>query len=76
MGKRLDDKLDCKRCGTIALVIPDGAREHTPIHCSTCGDYLGTWGEMQDSFDDQSVKGVFDLEDGNIFEHDGKPKRR
>ena len=69
MGKRLDDKLDCKRCGTIALEIPDDAVESTPIHCSGCGDYMGTWGELQDNFDKQVNVGAFDLEDGNIKEH-------
>jgi len=68
MVKWLDDKLDCKRCGTISLEIPDGAKESTPIHCSSCGDYLGTWGELQDDFYKQSSGGIFDLKDGNIEE--------
>lgn len=69
MGKRLDHKLDCKRCGTIALDIPDNAAENTPIHCSSCGDLIGTWGALQDDFYRQSGHGVFDLKDGNISEH-------
>jgi len=68
MGKRLDDKLDCKRCGTIALEIPQGAGESTPVHCSKCGDYMGTWGELQDNFDKQASASAFDLKDGNIEE--------
>ena len=69
MGKRLDDKLDCKQCGTILLDIPDGAGESTAVHCSSCGAYMGTWGEMQDNFHSQtdSTK-VLDLKDGNIEE--------
>jgi hypothetical protein len=69
MGKRLDDKLDCKRCGTISLDIPDGALEDTPIHCSSCGDFMGTWGELQDNFHKQARIGAYDLKDGNISEH-------
>lgn len=38
---RLDDMLDCKRCGRIQMTIPDNADEETPIHCSNCGGYLG-----------------------------------
>lgn len=69
MGKRLNNHLDCKRCGVIALIIPDGATETSPIMCSSCGDYLGTWGELQDDFHKQSSRGVFDLDAGNIEEH-------
>lgn len=68
MPKRLDDKLDCKKCGVIALDIPDDARESTPIHCSKCGGYLGTWGDLQDNFDDQATGGSFDLKDGQIIQ--------
>ncbi|TKT79026.1 hypothetical protein [Aquamicrobium sp. LC103] len=66
--KRLDQKLDCKTCGTIYLDIPEGAKDGTPIHCSTCGGYLGTWGELQDDFAEQSDSGVFDLKRGQIIE--------
>jgi len=47
---RLDDMLDCKRCGRIQVTIPDNADEETPIHCSNCGGYLGLWGELQRDF--------------------------
>ncbi len=66
MVKLLDDKLDCKKCGTIYLDIPDDATESTGIHCSTCGGYLGEWGELQDDFNLQAGHGVFDLNDGQI----------
>ena len=69
MGKRLDHKLDCKRCGTISLDIPDHATESTPIHCSSCGDLMGSWGELQNDFYKQAGHGTFDLDDGNISEH-------
>lgn len=69
MGKRLDDKLDCKRCGTISLEIPDDADDNTPIHCSSCGDRMGTWRELTNNFYHQAGRGVFDLDDGNIEEH-------
>ncbi|MCG6115121.1 MAG: hypothetical protein MEQ84_07965 [Mesorhizobium sp.] len=69
MGKKLDHKLDCKRCGTITLDIPDDATDDTPIHCSLCHDFIGTWGELQDDFNRQAGRGVFDLKDGQIEEH-------
>ncbi|WP_292383171.1 hypothetical protein [Mesorhizobium sp.] len=68
MGRQLDDKLDCKACGTIQMDIPDGAKESTPIYCSNCGAFLGEWGELQDDFHRQA-RGTeaFDLRDGNII---------
>ena len=47
---RLDQKLDCKACGTIQMDIPEGAAEHTVIHCSNCGAVLGEGGALQDDF--------------------------
>jgi hypothetical protein len=47
---QLDDKLDCKKCGTIQMTVPEDAVDETPIHCSNCGGYLGTWGELQRDF--------------------------
>ncbi|WP_164747970.1 hypothetical protein [Mesorhizobium sp. M7A.F.Ca.CA.002.14.1.2] len=68
MGRRLDDKLDCKACGTIQMDIPDDANESTPIHCSNCGAFLGEWGELQDDFYRQA-RGTeaFDLRNGTII---------
>jgi|APFEC2959095136_1045048.scaffolds.fasta_scaffold00423_15 LSD1 subclass zinc finger protein len=66
MAKLLDHKLDCKKCGTIYLDIPDGATESTQIRCSTCGGFIGEWGELQDDFNRQAGDGVFDLKDGQI----------
>lgn len=64
---RLDHKLDCKACGTIQMDIPEGATEHTDIHCSNCGGYLGEWGMLQDDFAAQTEVGeTFDLNHGNI----------
>ncbi|UVK47997.1 hypothetical protein DBIPINDM_008399 (plasmid) [Mesorhizobium sp. AR02] len=66
-SKRLDHKLDCKACGTILLDIPNNAEEHTAIHCSQCGAYLGEWGELQDDFHKQAGDTqAFDLNHGNI----------
>ncbi|MER9755385.1 hypothetical protein NKJ46_18345 [Mesorhizobium sp. M0166] len=65
--KRLDHKLDCKACGTVRMDIPENATEATPVHCSSCGAYLGKWGDLQDDFYAQA-RGTqaFDLNNGNI----------
>lgn len=69
-GDFLDHKLDCKSCGTIYLKIPADAEDHTAIHCSTCNQYLGTWGALQDDFAAQTADGhgAFELKDGRIQE--------
>jgi hypothetical protein len=48
--RKLDGMLDCKRCGTIQMTIPENATDDTPVHCSNCGGFLGTWGELQEDF--------------------------
>lgn len=64
---RLNHKLDCKACGTIQMDIPEGATEHTEIHCSNCGGYLGEWGMLQDDFATQIRDAeVVDLNHGTI----------
>ncbi|PWJ86968.1 hypothetical protein C8D77_12066 [Mesorhizobium loti] len=66
-ARRLDHKLDCKACRTVRMDIPEDAEEHTRIHCSSCGAFLGEWGELQDDFYAQA-RGTeaFDLNNGNI----------
>ena len=65
---RLDHKLDCKSCGTIAMSIPEDAEEDAPISCSKCGRYLGDWGALQNDFQKQAGHGnAFDLSRGNIY---------
>lgn len=51
--------------------IPDDVTDDTPIHCSNCGAYLGTWGELVDDFARQTRSGeTFDLNKGTITEID------
>ncbi|MFU0504604.1 hypothetical protein [Pseudaminobacter sp. NGMCC 1.201702] len=65
--KKLNDKLDCKACGTIQMDIPEHAEEHTPIHRANCGVYLGQWGELQDDLAKQIRDAeVLDLDQGTI----------
>ncbi|MDX8437587.1 hypothetical protein RFN25_29710 [Mesorhizobium abyssinicae] len=65
--KYLDHKLECPYCLTIRLRIPDDARPETPISCDDCGEYLGTWDELQTDFEKQGGQnGVFRLEKGRI----------
>lgn len=64
---RLDHKLDCKLCGTIQMDIPEGATEHTDVHCSNCGVLLGEWGVLQDDFASQIRNAtVIELDHGTI----------
>ncbi|SDP46197.1 hypothetical protein SAMN05428967_2227 [Phyllobacterium sp. YR620] len=66
--ERLDHKLDCKFCGTIYLKIPDDVRGVTPINCSTCGQFLGYWGELERDFNRQGGQdGVFEMKNGQIL---------
>ncbi len=65
--ERLDDKLDCKKCGTILMDIPNDADDHTLIHCSKCGTLLSKWGELQDNFAGQIRDAeVIDLNHGTM----------
>lgn len=68
--RTLDDKLDCKKCGTIQMDIPADATPETAIHCSNCGAYLGDWGELQDDFYRQIRDAeVIDLDHGTIVKN-------
>ena len=75
MAIRLDNKLDCKSCGTVYLAIPVDVDDDTSIACSTCGAWLGTWGVLRRDFDDQVqfTTGAFDLSDGQIDERHPYP---
>jgi hypothetical protein len=66
--QRLDNKLECPNCHTIYLNLTQNVSFDTPIHCSTCGTYLGTWGELELDFIAQGGdSGVFDMHDGQII---------
>lgn len=65
--EQLDDKLDCKSCGTIQMTIPENVADDTPIHCSNCGGYLGKWGELERNFIRQIADAeIVDLDHGTI----------
>jgi hypothetical protein len=69
--KRLDDLLDCKRCGTIRMDIPEEPDEDTPIRCSGCGALLGTWGELRRDFTRQIASAdVIELNHGTITKNE------
>jgi hypothetical protein len=66
-GEYLDHLLECPYCGTIRLQIPKDTQPSTPINCADCGEYLGTWDELQTDFEHQGGNnGVFRLEKGRI----------
>ncbi|MCO4319595.1 hypothetical protein M8997_020610 [Phyllobacterium sp. 21LDTY02-6] len=66
--KHLNHKLNCPRCGTIYLDIPDSVTDETPIHCSECGGLIGRWSELERDFNRQGGQnGVFEMKDGQIL---------
>ena len=71
MGKKLDNKLECPKCQTIYLTLTQNVGPRTPIHCSSCGAYLGTWIELEFDFIGQGGEsGVFEMNQGQIIRKD------
>jgi uncharacterized Zn finger protein len=71
MAKKLDHKLECKDCGTIYLDIPIDVKSTSPIHCSSCGQYIGRWEEIETDFALQGGQhGVFKMDKGEITQID------
>ncbi|UXN66180.1 hypothetical protein N8E89_23595 (plasmid) [Phyllobacterium sp. A18/5-2] len=69
--QRLNNKLACPKCHTIYLTLTKNVGFDTPIHCSSCGEYLGTWGELEQDFIAQGGEsGVFEMHDGQIIRRD------
>ena len=69
--QRLNNKLVCPKCDTIYLTLTQNMSGHTPIHCSSCGEYLGTWAELESDFIAQGGEsGVFEMHDGQIIRRD------
>ncbi|MGO4839592.1 hypothetical protein AB4144_45840 [Rhizobiaceae sp. 2RAB30] len=67
MSEYLDNLLECPFCSTIRLRIPKDAEPATIIRCDDCGHVLGTWDEIQASFEEQGGQdGVFRLARGKI----------
>ncbi|MBB3234496.1 hypothetical protein [Phyllobacterium endophyticum] len=67
MSQELDHKLDCPNCKTIYLRIPHMLSGHSPITCTTCGEFLGTWEELEtDFFSQGGMDGAFRLDEGQI----------
>lgn len=65
--QRLNNKLACPKCGTIYLTLTQNVTYSSPIHCSSCGEYLETWGELEQDFIAQGGEsGVFEMRDGQI----------
>ncbi|MDX8450167.1 hypothetical protein [Mesorhizobium captivum] len=66
-GEYLDHRLECPSCGTIRLNIPADPDSSSPINCAECGQYLGTWDELQTDFERQGgADGAFRLDNGRI----------
>jgi hypothetical protein len=71
----LNHQLECPYCLTIRLRIPVDARPESEIRCDDCGEYLGTWDELQSDFEKQGGQhGVFRLDRGRIRRIEEAPK--
>ena len=68
MNQRLNSKLECPKCQTIYLTFTQDMALSTPIICSSCGEYMGTWGDLEADFYAQGGgDGVFEMRDGQII---------
>ncbi|MEK1888995.1 MAG: hypothetical protein AAAB35_15800 [Phyllobacterium sp.] len=71
MSRRLDSKLECPNCQTIYLTLAGNVDLNTPIRCSSCGHFMGTWGELERDFYEQGGgHGVFSMREGEIIRMD------
>lgn len=69
--RRIDNKLECPNCHTLYLTLTQNVSFHTPIQCSSCGTYLGTWAELKRDFYTQGGDhGVFEMHNGQIIRKD------
>jgi hypothetical protein len=69
--QRLDSKLACPKCDTVYLTLTQNMTGSTPIHCSICNEYLGSWAELEQDFIAQGGdSGVFEMHDGQIIRRD------
>lgn len=65
---RLAKNLECPFCRTIYLNLKGKMQPRTPIHCSSCGMYVGSWAELEAAFNAQGGNdGVFQMDRGQIF---------
>ena len=68
MNQRLNSKLECPKCQTIYLTFTQDIALSTPIICSSCGEYMGTWGDLEADFYAQGGgDGVFEMHDGHMI---------
>ncbi|ATU92749.1 hypothetical protein BLM14_14760 [Phyllobacterium zundukense] len=69
--RRLNSKLECQKCQTIYLTLAQDVTVSTAIYCSSCGGYMGTWGELESEFIAEGGEcGVFEMRDGQIIRID------
>jgi DNA-directed RNA polymerase subunit RPC12/RpoP len=67
MTKNLNHRLECQDCGTIYLSMPETITDESPIYCSTCGQFLGKWRDLETDFAEQGGQdGVFKMDEGQI----------
>ncbi|MBB3237359.1 hypothetical protein FHS20_004256 [Phyllobacterium endophyticum] len=68
MATQLNGLMECSECGTTYLRIPKQVATDSPVFCTTCGNYIGRWYDVESSFMSQGgSSGIFELHDGHIF---------
>lgn len=40
--------MSCPHCGDVNLISLEGLLADTPLDCPTCGEFMGTWGDLAD----------------------------
>jgi hypothetical protein len=54
-------------CKTIYLRVPADPVADTPVHCTSCGEYLGRWADLERNFAKRGgYSGNFRLDEGKF----------
>jgi ribosomal protein S27E len=68
LAQSLNSKLACPKCKNIYFTFRQKMMPNTSIVCSSCSEFLGTWGELKaEFFAHGGGDGVFEMHDGQII---------
>lgn len=63
----LNNRLQCKDCGTVRMSLAPPPADHDIVACATCGSPLGRWLDLKHDLALQMGEGVFAIEDGQFI---------